>query len=64
VELDPILDVMDGSPAVVRWVKPSGFLWRDGYTVKTTLVEARTDKVSFRYSDSWGVRDRVQSEVA
>lgn len=59
VEFEPIRDVMDNSPSIVRWVKPSGFLWRDGLTVKTTLAEARTNKVSFRYSDSWGVFSEI-----
>jgi hypothetical protein len=59
VEMDPILDVMNGSPSIVRWVKPSGFLWRDGYTVRTTRAEANAEKVSFSYSDSWGVISEI-----
>lgn len=59
VEFEPIRDVMDGSPSLVRWVKASGFLWRDGLTVKTKVAEARADKVSFRYEDTWGVYSQV-----
>jgi hypothetical protein len=59
VEFEPIRDVMDGSPSLVHWVKASGFLWRDGLTVKTKVAEARADKVSFRYEDTWGVYSQV-----
>jgi hypothetical protein len=59
VNFEPIRDVMDGSPSLVRWVKASGFLWRDGLTVKTRAAEARADKVSFRYEDTWGVYSQV-----
>jgi hypothetical protein len=50
---------VDGSPSLVRWVKASGFLWRDGLTAKAKAAEARADKVSFRYEDTWGVYSQV-----
>lgn len=59
VAFEPLCDVMNGSPALVRWVKATGFLWRDGLTVKTKMAEARVDKVSFRYEDTWGVYSQV-----
>ena len=59
VELEPLRDTMNGQPVTVRWVKPSGFLWRDGDTVKTARAEARTEPVAFRYGDSWGVLSEV-----
>jgi len=54
VRMEPLRNVMDDTPALVRWVKSTGFLWRDGLIVKTTKAEARADKVSFEYADSWG----------
>ena len=54
VRMEPLRNVMDDTPALVRWVKSTGFLWRDGLIVKTTKAEARADKVSFEYVDSWG----------
>jgi hypothetical protein len=59
VRFEPLRDVMDGSPSLVRWVKSSGFLWRDGLTVKTKAADVRADKVSFRYEDTWGVYSQV-----
>jgi hypothetical protein len=59
VNFEPIRDVMDGSPSLVHWVKATGFLWRDGLTVKTKVAEVRADKVSFRYEDTWGVYSQV-----
>jgi hypothetical protein len=59
VRFEPLRDVMDGSPSLVRWVKSSGFLWRDGLTVKTKAADVRADKVSFRYEETWGVYSQV-----
>jgi hypothetical protein len=59
VRFEPLRDVMDGSPSLVRWVKSSGFLWRDGLTVKTKAADVRADKVAFRYEDTWGVYSQV-----
>jgi hypothetical protein len=59
IAFEPLRDVMDGSPSLVRWVKASGFLWRDGLTVKTKVAEARAGNVSFRYEDTCGVYSEV-----
>ena len=59
VQFEPLRDVMNGAPSLVHWVKATGFLWRDGLTVKTKAAEARADKVSFRYEDTWGVYSEV-----
>jgi hypothetical protein len=55
VEFAPLRNSMNDEPVTVRWVKPGGFLWRDGDTVKTVVAEARAGEVAFQYADSWGV---------
>lgn len=59
VRFEPLRNVMDDAPALVRWVKSTGFLWRDGLIVKTKRAEARADKVAFTYEDTWGTYSPV-----
>jgi hypothetical protein len=59
VAFEPILSAMDGSEADLRWVKRSGFLWRDGDIVQTAAAEATADALSFRYEGSWGVFSQI-----
>jgi hypothetical protein len=63
VDVEPLRDVMNDEPVECRWIKRTGFLWRDGDVITTRAARAKADGIGFAYEESWGVLSDVSYNV-